>query len=92
MIRETIVRRALGSYADLPNFVSVQPEQVSGQIDFDRDIDEILRNIENDPELRIDEEEVNRILAGIQSENQSLQKPKLDPNKLKDVKKNFQHK
>jgi hypothetical protein len=62
------------------------------QIDFDRDIDEILREIENDPELKIDEAEINRILAEIEAETQSIPKPKLDPNKLKDVKKNFSRK
>ncbi len=91
-VRETIVRRALGSYADLPNFTSVDPIASSPQIDFDKDIDEILREIENDPELKIDETEINRILAEIEAETQALKKPKLDPNKLKDVKKNFQHK
>ncbi len=91
-VRETIVRRALGSYADLPNFMSVDSIPNSSQIDFDKDIDEILREIENDPDLKIDEAEINRILAEIESEAQALKKPKLDPNKLKDVKKNFQHK
>jgi hypothetical protein len=40
--------------------VNPQPEQAR-QIDFDKDIDEILREIENDPELKIDEEEINRM-------------------------------
>ncbi|MBP6981699.1 His-Xaa-Ser system protein HxsD [Candidatus Gracilibacteria bacterium] len=93
-VRETIVRRALGSYADLPNFTSIQTTP-SNQIDFDKDIDEILREIENDPELKIDEEEINRILAEIEAETALMNKPKtptIDPNKLKDVKKNFQRK
>ena len=92
-IRETIVKRALGSYADLPNFTSVEPTaQAVWQIDFDKDIDEILREIENDPELKIDEDEISRILAEIEAETQSIEKskkPNIDPNKLKDVKKNF---
>lgn len=93
IVRETIVRRALGSYADLPNFKSVDASQNSSwQIDFDKDIDEILREIETDPDFKIDEEEINRILAEIEADAQVLQKPKIDPNKLKDVKKNFQHK
>jgi len=91
VIRETIVRRALGSYADLPNFTHVEGN-VSSQIDFNKDIDEILREIENDPNLSIDEDEINRILSEIEAETQSLKKPTLDPNKLKDVKKNFQRK
>ncbi len=93
LVRETIVRRALGSYADLPNFTSIDTTDTSKkQIDFDKDIDEILREIENDPDLKIDEAEINRILAEIEAETQQIQKPKLDPNKLKDVKKNFQRK
>lgn len=92
-VRETIVRRALGSYADLPNFVSITTEvEKKWQIDFDRDIDDILKDIENDPDLKIDEDEIQRILAEIESETQALKKPKLDLNKLKDVKKNFQPK
>jgi His-Xaa-Ser system protein HxsD len=95
IVRETIVRRALWSYADLPHFTSVDiSENPSSQIDFDKDIDEILKEIENDPDLKIDEEEINRILAEIEAETQSetQKKPILDPNKLKDVKKNFQRK
>lgn len=93
IVRETIVRRALGSYADLPNFKTVEPDGFQKwQIDFDKDIDEILKEIENDPELKIDEEEINRILAEIEAETKESQKPKLDLNKLKDVKKNFQDK
>lgn len=94
VIRETIVRRALGSYADLPHFASIPTTPVS-QIDFDKDIDEILREIENDPELKIDEEEINRILAEIEAETTPMKQPKIssiDPNKLKNVKKNFQRK
>ncbi len=96
-IRETIVRRALGSYADLPNFTVINTDTIvqSGQIDFDKDIDAILKEIENDPELKIDEEEINRILLEIEAETQAMsipKKPLLDHNKLKDVKKNFQRK
>ncbi len=93
LVRETVVRRALGSFADLPNFTSIDTTGASTKpIDFDKDIDEILREIENDPELKIDEDEINRILAEIEAETKEAQKPKLDPNKLKDVKKNFQRK
>lgn len=91
VIRETIVTRALASYADVANFASIDPETLpKGQIDFDKDIDEILREIENDPELKIDEEEINRILAEIEAETQAIQKPKLNINKLKDAKEKFQ--
>lgn len=91
-VRETIVRRALGSYADLPNFTSITPADITTQTPYDKDIDEILREIENDPDLKVDEEEINRILAEIENEAQEMKKPKIDTNKLKDVKKNFQNK
>lgn len=93
-IRETIVRRALGSYADLPHFTSIHSEVQNSQGEFDKDIDEILKELENDPEIRIDEDEINRILAEIEGESQQInasKKPTIDLNKLKDVKKNFQH-
>ncbi len=93
-IRETIVRRALGSFADLPNFVSSGNQNPKNwQIDFDKDIDEILREIENDPELKIDEAEISRILAEIETETQQMQKekvPKINHNKIKDAKAKFQ--
>ncbi|MDR2640889.1 MAG: hypothetical protein LBC61_06435 [Candidatus Peribacteria bacterium] len=45
--------------------------QNGNQIDFDKDIDEILKEIENDPELKIDEEEIERILKEIEEETAS---------------------
>lgn len=94
-IREIIVKRALASYADVANFASIDPiiQKEKNQIDFDKDIDEILREIENDPDLKIDEAEISRILAEIEAETQVSQKPKtpkLDTNKLKDAKAKFQ--
>lgn len=91
-VRETIVRRALWSYADLPHFTSIEVQNKTQQNHLDKDIDEILREIENDPDLKIDEEEINRILSEIENENQEMKKPSIDPNKLKDVKKNFHNK
>ena len=38
------------------------------QIDFDKDIDDILKEIENDPELKIDEAEIDKILKEIEEE------------------------
>lgn len=68
-------------------------EASNNQIDFDKDIDEILKEIENDPELKVDEAEIQKILAEIESETESLQSqktPKIDPNKIKDAKAKFQ--
>jgi CBS-domain-containing membrane protein len=52
--------------------VSLDTDNQNGnQIDFDKDIDEILKEIENDPELKIDEEEIERILKEIEEETAS---------------------
>ena len=74
-IRETIVQKAINWPLDQSNFVSldtdnIQDNQESNQIDFDKDIDEILKEIENDPELKIDEEEIEKILKEIEEETE----------------------
>ena len=93
-IREMIVRKALFSFADTANFWTVTPQSLESnsppQIDFDKDIDEILKEIENDPELKIDEEEISRILSEIETEASEPKKPTIDPNKLKYAKEKFQ--
>ena len=74
-IREWIVLKAIWSSIDSKNYVSIDPNQQNNQeqnqIDFDKDIDEILKEIENDPELKIDEEEIERILKEIEEETES---------------------
>ena len=63
------------------------------QIDFDKDIDEILKEIENDPELKIDEEEIEKILKEIEeeTENEVEEKPTItvDPEAVKNMKEKF---
>ncbi len=94
-IREFIVQSAINNAIDQKNFVSIDTNngQKSGnQIDFDKDIDDILREIENDPDLKIDEAEIAKILKEIEEETQSEIKNTtvLDPKKVKDAKKQFQ--
>lgn len=101
-IRETIVWAAIWNSLDSNNFVELDTDnrnfqnQEQNQIDFDKDIDEILKEIENDPDLKIDEEEIERILKEIEEETESemedLPKPKitLDPKAVKNAKKKFQ--
>lgn len=101
-IRETIVGAAIGNSLDAKNFVSIDTDrrndsrnnnEQGNMIDFDKDIDEILREIENDPELKIDEAEIEKILREIEEETQSEiiseSKITLDPNKVQDAKKKF---
>ena len=66
----------------MQNFVSLDTDVTSQnkQIDFDKDIDEILREIENDPDLKIDEEEIEKILKEIEQETESMKKPSIQIN------------
>jgi hypothetical protein len=54
-----------------------------------------LREIENDPELKIDEAEIERILREIEEETSNVEieatKISLDTNNIKDVKSKFQN-
>lgn len=93
VIREAIVNKAINWPLDYNNFVSLDTENNAQQneIDFDKDIDEILAEIENDPDLKIDEEEIEKILAEIEAESMEMEKPKLSLNMdwLKQAKENF---
>lgn len=98
-IREAIVGAAISNSLDPKSFVSIDTDRNNdmgnpNQIDFDKDIDEILKEIENDPDLKIDEAEIERILKEIEEESRAEmeRKPKitLDPNKVKDAKAKFQ--
>ncbi len=100
VIREQIVTTALSSALDKGNFVSMDTDNSGengeqNQIDFDKDIDEILKEIENDPDLKIDEEEIENILKEIQEETQAESKNtkiSIDPDAIKDAKKKFKKK
>lgn len=96
VIRETIVEKAIGWPIDLDNFVSldtdaIQENQENNQIDFDKDIDDILKEIESDPDLKIDENEIENILKEIEEETEEIEKPKLtiNPDAVKEAKNNF---
>ncbi|MDD2907746.1 MAG: His-Xaa-Ser system protein HxsD [Candidatus Gracilibacteria bacterium] len=72
-IREAIVGAAIANSLDSNNFVQINTDSNNteqNQIDFDKDIDDILREIENDPDLKIDEEEIERILKEIEEESE----------------------
>jgi CBS-domain-containing membrane protein len=51
------------------NYFDNREETNNQEIDFDKDIDEILKEIENDPELKIDEDEIEKILKEIEEES-----------------------
>ncbi len=75
-IREKIVWAAIWNSLDLNNFTEINTDNniEKNQIDFDKDIDDILKEIENDPDLQINEEEIARILKEIEEESISEEK------------------
>ena len=94
IIRESIVTKAINGPFDMQNFVTLDTDTTnSDDIDFDKDIDDILREIENDPDLEIDEHEIEKILKEIDQDTE-LQKPevKMDPNSIAGVKDMFKKK
>ena len=94
VIRETIIGKALLGPIDSANYVSLDTEQQKQDvIDFDKDIDEILKEIEEDPDLKIDEQEIENILKEIEEESEVV-KPqvKVDTNAVNDVKDMFKKK
>lgn len=100
-IRERIVWAAIGNSIDYNWFISIDPNSdkwvnnmENNKIDFDRDIDDILKEIENDPELKIDEEEIEKILREIEEETgndieDNTPVIKLDTDAVKKAKENF---
>lgn len=93
-IREAIVGAALGNALDSRNYlagIKADAAAPAAQIDFDKDIDQILKEIENDPELKIDQGEIDKILKEIEAESAAAPKPALtiDPKAVADAKKKF---
>lgn len=95
-IREMIVWAAIANSLDSSNYVEFDSNNwynEQNQIDFDKDIDDILREIENDPELKIDEEEIEKILREIESESNINKAEKqnitLNVDALNDIKNKF---
>lgn len=78
-IRERIVWAAIWNSLDINNFREINTDNniENNQIDFDKDIDDILKEIENDPDLQINEEEIARILKEIEEESNSEEKPQI---------------
>ena len=98
IIREAIVTKALTTPIDQWGFVTYNPDEIYGtdpvqnEIDFDKDIDDILAEIENDPDLQIDQWEIDKILKEIEEESkQEPAKPeiKINPDNISAIKDQF---
>lgn len=72
-LREAELPNWWRGYEDVgENYFATKEE--NNEIDFDKDIDDILKEIENDPELKIDEDEIAKILKEIEEEEEEPQK------------------
>ncbi len=93
IIREVIVEKAINGPLDQQNFVeSIDENQKSNEQNFDNDINDILADIANDPELEINSEEIEWLLKEVEAEEESkIVKPNIPLNidALSDVKKQF---
>jgi len=102
VIRNTIITKAINWPFDQNNFVTLDTDnnewidlnnKEENQIDFDKDIDDILKEIENDPELKIDEEEIEKILKEIEEETEDSKTVKptitINPDAIKMAKEQF---
>jgi len=76
VIREAIVTAAIWNSLDTRNFIELNTsENKDSNINFDKDIDDILKEIESDPDLKIDWSEIEKILKEIEGDlNQSYDK------------------
>lgn len=83
VIREAIITKALYWVHEEPeeNFTPTidlwDPNKQESTLDFDRDIEDIIKEIENDPDLQIDEDEIQKMLDEI--ENDTSNSPDLKP-------------
>jgi len=94
IIRETIVNKSLLWPIEIQNYVSHDPNkpvidvessssnEEADVINFDKDIDEIIKEIENDPDLQIDEDEIQQMLREIEEETtlEEIEKPVISVN------------
>lgn len=75
VIRESIINAAL-VWLNTP-IVTEWQQSFEPTLDFDKDIESIIKDIENDPELQIDEEEIQKMLDDLQAENESPKSEKI---------------
>lgn len=97
--REKIIERAIWMSLDVVNIARDWQDANNSTIDFDKDIDEILKELENDPDLQIDKDEIERILKEIEEESSNSEtiveektEITLDLNWVEDAKKKFKNK
>lgn len=92
VIREAIINKAIYWPFDAQNFVTLDTDnqQEINQNAFDDDIDEILKEVDQDSNLDIDENEIQKILDEIESSSEVV-KPsiQIDTSSIQDIKQRF---
>lgn len=98
VVIDAIVTKALSWPLDLQNFVAMNTDALwndanQNEIDFDKDIDDILKEIEEDPDLQIDDEKIDKVLKQIEQDTW-LKKPKIqvDVSSITSIKDSFKKK
>lgn len=95
VIRESIIWVALTSSVDRKNFIEIDSEKIDNtKGDFDKDIHDILKEIENDPDLKINEQEIEEILKEIEQESKQDKKQEIsvNPAAISEIKAKFSNK
>jgi hypothetical protein len=85
------VTKAINGPLDMGNFVSLDTDAVSkNEMDFDKDIDQILKEIESDTDFTVDEKEIENILHEIEQDSEAI-KPQFKPDlrAVEDLKNKF---
>ncbi len=87
VIREEIITAALSWSIDMNNYVEIDIKKENSTLE--NEIENILKELENDPELKIDEDDIKKLLGEIEwkKPTESI----LNVNNLNDVKKKFQN-
>lgn len=62
-LREMIIENALSWSIDVSNYVQIETKKDN----FDDEIENILKDLENDPELKIDENQIKKLIADIRN-------------------------
>lgn len=87
VIREEIITAALSWSIDMNNYVEIDIKKENSTLE--NEIENILKELENDPELKIDEDDIKKLLGEI--EWKKTTESILNVNNLNDVKKKFQN-
>ena len=70
-VRDAIILATLNWSIDVKNYISKEQE-VNNLENIDAEIDSILNDLKNDPELKVDEEEIKKIISEINNKKNEI--------------------